>query len=170
MARPRQRVHLEDGLRLDLNKLVRERFWPRGNETLTVGTQWTSNHRGVIASALITIQKQQDRGSLRIVLIGKLEQQLELTAQPRHFGGQQWYFMCPVMRKKCSVVWLPSGANRFCSRQAWDKQIAYSTQFEFYIRSGHHREGEGQIALDRRPQSASLGFAAEAEVDALAHL
>lgn len=131
MARPRQRVHLEDGLRLDLNKLVRERFWPRGNETLTVGTQWTSNHRGVIASALITIQKQQDRGSLRIVLIGKLEQQLELTAQPRHFGGQQWYFMCPVMRKKCSVVWLPSGANCFCSRQAWDKQIAYSTQFEF---------------------------------------
>jgi hypothetical protein len=60
MARPRQRVRLEDGLRLDLNKLVREGFWPRGNETLTVGTQWTSNRRGVIASALITIQKEAE--------------------------------------------------------------------------------------------------------------
>ena len=28
------------------------------------------------------------------------------------------------------MVWLPPGANRFCSRQAWGKQVAYSTQFE----------------------------------------
>jgi hypothetical protein len=130
MARPRQRVRLEDGLRLDLNKLVREGFWPRGSETLTVGTQWTSNHRGVIAGALITIQKEQDRGSLRIVLIGKLEQRLDLIAEPRHFGGQQWYLVYPATGKKCSVAWLPLGASRFCSRQAWGKQVAYSTQFE----------------------------------------
>ena len=78
----------------------------------------------------MTIQKEQDRGSLRIVLIGELEQQLELTAQPRHFGGQQWYFMCPVMGGMCSVVWLPPGATRFYSRAAWGKQVAYSTQFE----------------------------------------
>jgi hypothetical protein len=29
-----------------------------------------------------------------------------------------------------SVVWLPPGANRFCSREAWGKQVAYFTQFE----------------------------------------
>ncbi len=27
-------------------------------------------------------------------------------------------------------MWLPPGATRFCSRQAWGKQVAYSTQFE----------------------------------------
>jgi hypothetical protein len=27
-------------------------------------------------------------------------------------------------------VWLPPGATRFCSRHAWGKQVAYSTQFE----------------------------------------
>jgi hypothetical protein len=59
-----------------------------------------------------------------------LDQRLELIAQPRYFGGQQWYFKCPVTHRKCSVVWLPPGANRFCSRQAWGKQVAYSTQFE----------------------------------------
>jgi len=65
-----------------------------------------------------------------VIVIGRLEQRFELIAQPRHFGGQQWYFKCPVTAKKCSVVWLPPGANRFCSRQAWGKQVAYSTQFE----------------------------------------
>jgi hypothetical protein len=28
------------------------------------------------------------------------------------------------------MAWLPPGADRFCSRQAWGKQVAYSTQFE----------------------------------------
>ena len=28
------------------------------------------------------------------------------------------------------MVWMPPGASRFCSRQAWGKQVAYSTQFE----------------------------------------
>ena len=131
MPRPRERIRLEDGLRLDLNKLVSEGFWPRESEHRTVGTQWTSNRRGVRASALITIQREgEGQGHLRIVLIGRFEQRLELIAQPRHFGGQQWYFMCPITNRRCSVVWLPPGASRFCSRQAWGKQVAYSTQFE----------------------------------------
>ena len=130
MARPRQRVRLEDGLKLDANKLTREGFLPRRGEPNTFSTQWTS-HQGVIASAFSTIQKiGEDRASLRIVVVGQLEQRLELVALPRYFGGEQWYFRCPVTRRKCSVVWLPPGANRFCSRQAWGKQVAYSTQCE----------------------------------------
>jgi hypothetical protein len=62
--------------------------------------------------------------------MGELDQRLDLIAQPRHFGGQHWYFKCPVTGRKCSVVWLPPGVNHFCSRQAWGKQVAYSTQFE----------------------------------------
>ena len=65
MARPRKRVRLEDGLKLDVNKLVRQGFWPRGNEPLTFSTQWTSNHRGVITNEQSTIQKEgEDRASL----------------------------------------------------------------------------------------------------------
>jgi hypothetical protein len=59
MARARQRVRLEDGLKLDLNKLVREGFLPRWNEPLTIGTQWTSNQRGMLASAFITTRRNQ---------------------------------------------------------------------------------------------------------------
>ncbi len=78
MARPRQRVRLEDGLKLDLNKLVRWGFWSRGDKALMVGTQWSSNWQGVIASALITFQKEaEDRGSLKIFVTGRLDQRLE---------------------------------------------------------------------------------------------
>jgi len=131
MARPRQRVRLEDGLKLDLNEFIRDGLWPRANEAKVIGTQWTSNRLGVRASAIITIKKEgEDQGYFRIALTGRLEQRLDLVGHPRHFGGRQWYFRCPVTGRKCSVVWLLPGADRFCSRQAWDKQVAYSTQFE----------------------------------------
>ena len=130
MPRPRQRVRLEDGLKLELNKLVREGSWPRGKNCLIAVTTWTSSHRGKLASAWITIQKVGEaQGCLKIAM-GKLEQRLDLIAEPRHFGGQQWYFKCPVTSRKCSVVWMPPGAIRFWSRKAWGKEVAYSTQFE----------------------------------------
>lgn len=100
-------------------------------KTKIVSTRWTSNLRGVMGNARITVQQEgEDRGSLKIVAIGRPEQRLDLIAEPRHFGGQQWYFRCPVTHRSCSVVWLPPGATRFCSRQAWGKQVAYATQFE----------------------------------------
>jgi hypothetical protein len=130
MARPRKRVRLQDGLWLDLNKLLREGLGPPGNVPWPVEIRWTSNFYGEVASGWMTIKREgEDRGSIRIVM-GELDQRLELIAQPRHFGGQQWYFKCPTTGRKCSVVWLPPGASRFSSRQAWGKQVAYSTQFE----------------------------------------
>ena len=34
------------------------------------------------------------------------------------------------MNRDCSVVWLPPGANRFCSRQMWGtRRVAYASQF-----------------------------------------
>ncbi|MET0514302.1 MAG: hypothetical protein ABW047_03100 [Nitrospiraceae bacterium] len=125
MPRTRQRVRLQDGLWLDLNQLLREGLERHGKIV-----RWTSSRSGEIANGALTFWKEsEDRGFLRIVM-GNLDQRLDLLARPRHFGGQQWYFKCPVTQLHCSVVWLPPGASRFCSRQAWGKQVAYSTQFE----------------------------------------
>lgn len=130
MARERQRVRLQDGLWLDLNKLLREGLGPPGTIPWPVEIRWTSSRSGEIAKGSITVERQDEHtGFLRLVL-GKLDQRLELVAQSRYLGGQQWYFRCPVISRNCSVVWLPPGANRFCSRQAWGKQVAYSSQFE----------------------------------------
>src|SRR5262245_23276490 len=67
-------------------------------------------------------------GWLRIQL-GSLDQTITLVPKPRHFGGYQWYFVCPVMNRYAAVLWMPSGADRFCSRQAWGRQVAYASQF-----------------------------------------
>jgi len=58
MARPRQRVRLEDGHKLDLNKLVRDGCWPDDSQPCNVCTQWASNISEEFACALITIQME----------------------------------------------------------------------------------------------------------------
>jgi len=70
----------------------------------------------------------EQEGWFRIQL-GQFDQRIILVARPRHFGGRQWYFMCPRMNERTSVLWKPPGARDFCSRQAWGRQVAYHSQF-----------------------------------------
>jgi hypothetical protein len=129
MSRPRQRVCLQDGLKLDLNQLARNGFVRFGSNTLNRGIAWTSSYWGEVASGVISADMSNEHiGWLRIV-IGGLDQRITLFPRPRHFGGHQWYFVCPSTNRLASVLWKPSGATQFCSRQTWGRQVAYQSQF-----------------------------------------
>ena len=98
MTRPRQRVCLQDGLKLDLNQLVRKGFIKHGANIGVRGITWTHSYWGEIATGFITADMSgTDDGWFRIQL-GCLDQQIILVPRARHFGGRQWYFKCPVMR------------------------------------------------------------------------
>src|SRR5262245_36760249 len=124
MPRTRQRVCLESGLKLDLNKLRRLRLVCPGAGT-TAKVRWTNTYTGEeIAKGVVASNMEgKYEGWLRLQL-GNLDQTIILVAKPRHFGGYQSYFVCPVMNRYASVLWMPSGADRFCSRQAWGRQAA----------------------------------------------
>ena len=65
------------------------------------------------------------------------DQLITLVCCPRHFGGGQWYFVCPVTNERASVLWKPPGAKEFRSRQAWGRQVAYRSQFQTIYDRGH---------------------------------
>jgi hypothetical protein len=113
-----------------LNKLIRQKLVRPGSKT-GAGIRWSYRYSGEeIVSGTITADMTGDqRGWFRLQL-GNLDQWFELQAAPRHLGGRQWYFLCPVKDRIASVLWKPPGANRFCSRQTWGRQVAYGSQFE----------------------------------------
>jgi hypothetical protein len=92
--------------------------------------QWTYTYTGEeIAKGVITSNMEgKHEGWLRIQL-GSLDQTIILVPKARHFGGYQWYFVCPVTNRYASVLWMPPGTTRFCSRQAWRRRVAYASQF-----------------------------------------
>jgi hypothetical protein len=129
VPKPRKRVRLEDGLKLDLNKLIRDGLGKA--ESNVIGIRWnrTYSDEEVVGACVFFTKEGEDRACLWIMM-GHLDQRIDLVAQPRHLGGHQWYFVCPVTHGKCSILWMPPGATRFASRQAWGKEVAYGSQFE----------------------------------------
>ena len=137
MPRPRQRVCLQDGLRLDLNRLARRGFIKPGENIGLRGITWTSSYWGEVATGIISANMSgKEEGWFRIQL-GKLDQWIILVARRRHFGGRQWYFMCPTLNRPVSVLWKPNGASDFRSRQAWGRRVAYQSQFNDATNRAH---------------------------------
>jgi hypothetical protein len=157
MPRPRQRVCLQDGLKLDLNRLARRGFVQRGANLGPRGITWTHSYWGAIASGIISADMSgQNVGWLRIQL-DNFNQTIVLIARPRHFGGRQWYFMCPTMNRPVSVLWKPNGALDFRCRRAWEiaSLINRNSTTPQIDRQIENRENEGRSANDiSRPLSA----------------
>jgi hypothetical protein len=130
MARPRERVCLEAGLKLNINKLPRYLFIPEDGVVWHHTMCWTDSYTGeLVASALISTRLQTARAGWFRIQIGNLDQWIDLVAHPRHFGGRRWYFSSPCP-PRCSVLWMPPGASRFTSRQNYGNEVAYASQFE----------------------------------------
>jgi len=165
MARLRERIPLEDGLKLDLNLLLRQRIM-RSGPVICASISWERYSSEPIASgSLIMCLFGASRGWVRLDL-GSVEQSIDLVAAPRHFGGQQWYFVCPGLGRRASVLWMPPGASLFACRQAWGRRIAYRSQFNapsrralFRAQDIRYRLGGGDfIALDDFPPPKPKGM------------
>jgi len=131
MPRSRQRVCLQDGLKLDLNRLARRGFVCRGARSGPIGIRWYSTYwEEEIASGVITADMSGEREGWFRIQLGQLDQHIILVARARHLGGRQWYFMCPALNRPASVLWKPPGAKQFASRQNWGPRVvAYQSQF-----------------------------------------
>ena len=131
MPRHRNRACLQEGLRLDLNRLRRGRFVCPGTRTGPNHIRWSYTYTDEeIASGLLSASMETERDGWLRIQIGQLDQWIPLRRQPRRFGSGQWYFECPKTYRLCSTVWMPPGARSFASRQAWGRQVAYASQFQ----------------------------------------
>lgn len=157
MSRPRQRVCLEEGLKLNLNRLRRQGYVRDGVRAGPNLIRWAHNGEE-IASALVTANMEGEyQGWVRIQIAG-LDQWIGLVAQSRHFGGRQWYIEGPSTHRRCSVLWMPPGATRFCSRQTWRRQVAYASQFADPDNRAHIGQAKikAQLIADLDPDAWDL--------------
>src|SRR4051812_29176474 len=73
-----------------------------------------------------------DAGPLRWIRMRcpGFDQTIGLTTAPRHFGGWQWYFLCPMTGDRALVLWMPVGQEIFASQKYWTgRGMAYRSQF-----------------------------------------
>jgi hypothetical protein len=145
MPRPRSRACLQDGLKLDLNQFARQGFIKFGANIGARGISWSNPRQGQIARGVISADMTDPNAWFRIAM-GCFVQEIALVSRPRHFGGHQWFLVCPVTGGFATVLWRPPGASKFCSRQAWGRQVAYASQFLDRDSRAHH----GQSKINSR--------------------
>ena len=127
MPRPRQRATLECGLKLDLYQMARRGIVRPGGISSPTIMQWMYGGE-VSATASVWANLKHEEGSFRIQA-SWTDQWILLQSLPRHFGEVQWFFICPVTNRRTANLWMPPGADRFASRYAWPRSVAYASQF-----------------------------------------
>jgi len=94
MPRTRSRVCLQDGLRLDLNRLARKGFIKFGTNIGMRGIVWNNPYWGEVVG-IISADMTDPHDSWLGIQIGESTQRITLVSRSRHFGGRQWFFVCP---------------------------------------------------------------------------
>ncbi len=127
---------LNDGLRLDINKLVRDKLiaadrWNHG--TLKWTSTRTGEDRGNIGYEINT--RTPSDMWLRVYYTStirgekhKMDYKIRLTTTQPHYGGRRFWFICSLMGKKTSVLYSPPGSKWFASRYAY--RLKYQSQSE----------------------------------------
>ena len=122
MPRDRQRLTLESGPKLDLAKLIPNGAGHPGRQILCTLTYASGE-------TIRVVLKLDDYGGWMELSFQEQRQTFALVSSPRHFGGLQWYVICPRTGRRVRVLFRPSGATSFASRHAWGRRAAYASQF-----------------------------------------
>lgn len=121
---------VEDGLTLDLCRLIRHRnvvpgSWVSGSLTWRlVDTREVTASIGYEANLV-----HPDDAWMRLHYRRNDEPEdyrVRLTTTQPNFGGLRWWFVCPAKRINTAKLYLPNGGDWFASRQAY--RLAYRSQ------------------------------------------
>src|SRR5262245_37200904 len=159
MSRCRYRACLQDGLKLDLNRLAKRGYVRPGARTGPITIQWSDWNWDEPEVGEITANMTGTyEGWFRINMVEGSDQWITLVSHPRHFGGRQWYFVCPYMNRQVSVLWRPLGARYFASRRRWGRSVAYASQFLDRTNRAHYGQSKikNRLIGDLDPDAWSL--------------
>lgn len=119
---------VEDGLKLDLGRLIRRGWVVPGGWNFGILTWTTVPDKEHVASIGYEADLRDRAGAwLRLHYTmtdsdgSKLARDYRVwlaTTRP-HFGGVRWWFVCPLTGTRAAKLYLPPGADRFASRRAY---------------------------------------------------
>jgi hypothetical protein len=131
------RPTVEDGLVLDLNRLIQQGTFRPGH-AWGGSIVWTEVSSGrQVATIGYEAHMGQESGWARLHYTTtdhwsgektRHDYRVALTTTPQPFGGRRWWFQCPRTGDLVSKLYLPPGGRVFASRRFY--RLAYRSQRE----------------------------------------
>ncbi len=66
----------------------------------------------------------------RLAFARKVDQWLQIVAQPQPLGGERFYVLCPITGRRCTSLILPPGRPFFASVPGWGVPYASTRERE----------------------------------------
>lgn len=134
-GKARNRKPLELAAYLPIESLTLARMPARWAEHGAAKRAVTIQHRyggGTVAETRIHAVVERTAGVAMIQHRGvdgaRIEQSLGLAPVAQHFGGQRWFFVCPVTGERARKLYLYPGSRQFCSRRGLPEPVTYHCQ------------------------------------------
>lgn len=131
-----KKTKLDEGLKLNINKLVRDGLFPsRGWTTGTL--EWTytrtKEHYAGIGYEINTGNPDDMWMRVRYTttICGEkhdMDYKISITTTKPHYGGRRFWFICPRTGARAAVLYCPPGSRWFASRKAYS--LKYLSQSE----------------------------------------
>ena len=122
----------DDSLKIDLAWMFRSGY-ARAGDYRTGSIHWTCRGKptGSIGFQAIMTEPGAERLELSYTRgsgddAEQVRQTVRLCFTVPHHGGKRWWMLCPFRHIRVGKLYLPSGGDRFASRQAW--RLGYQCQ------------------------------------------
>ena len=134
-GKARNRKPLESAVFLAVEILDLARMpagWAERGKATRVATIQHRHGRRTIAETRVHAVVERAAGVATIQHRGvdgtRIEQSLGLAPVAQHFGGQRWFFVCPVTGERARKLYLYPGSRQFCSRRGLPEPVTYHCQ------------------------------------------
>jgi hypothetical protein len=132
---------VEDGLRLDINDLLRKGIIEQGEHRFG-SLKWTDTATGEEIASIrfeISLVDPHDAWARLFYSANGLSQdyRIRIASSPCNYGGLRWWWRCPRSGRRVSKLYLPPGASIFASRKLY--RLAYRSQRVTALDRSHGR-------------------------------
>lgn len=135
-----KRTNTDNASRLDINRMVKQGAIPRAGWR-SGSWIWSDKRTGEQSSSIgyEANTTDKDNSYLRVYytikgMDKKMDYKIPIVRTQPNYGGERFWFICPVKGVRVSKLYLPYGGDMFASRQAY--RLKYGSQSEtFYDRA-----------------------------------
>jgi hypothetical protein len=132
-----ERPTVENGLTLDINRLIRQQCIVPGNHL--AGTLTWGNNVASIGYEASLVSPDTAWVRLQYSVNGQPEDYLvRLTSTSCRYGGRRWWWKCPRSGRRAAKLYLPPGGTVFAARHVYG--LAYRSQRLAALDRSHDRQ------------------------------
>lgn len=148
-----RRIEMKDFIKWEVFKYERNISFPvTWNDNNSIKIYINHDHEEIFIKLKYTLTDNQTGNKL------EMNYRIEIKSIPSNIGnGNIYFFICPVTRERCKVLYQAYGSNIFKSRKAYENRIYYPTQIAskkgiYRKRSLRVKERINKMQSDRKRQ------------------